>query len=535
MDGSSPNSEGSQSSASESSPHRYWRRVRHFALLGLVLGSALGARIYRIGQPPLDFAPTRQYFAALQARCFYLEHAPAIPKWRKVLAVQNSPKTLEFPLLQRLAALGYRLHGGEDLQIPRLLSVFAWFVGGILMYCAARRLASPSAALVASAFFLLCPFGVAASRSFQPDPLMVTLLILTYLTLLEYGARGGPSRLFAAATSGGLAVLVKPMVLFQVVAGFLAVWYTRRGRGRDRSVLHLGIFVAVVAALGAGYYLHEWFAPTRVRSWTQQAFLPHLLLTAKFWQGWLAQSWKVVGFLAPVAALMGFLSLHKGVARRFVVGLAGGYVAFGLFFNYHCFTHDYYHLQLIPLVALALAPFTDRVTASLREARLVARVSTDVVLLLMFVAAVLDLAVVSFYREWRANFGDEVATYREVGGLVGHEANNVLLASYYGQPLEYYGEIGGVSWPYPPDLRLEGLMGMPARSAEERLAAMVAVHDPRYFIATDLPELHAQQGLERFLALNFEVKAKTDRYVIYDLKAPRLPSAPPPSPPGGPR
>jgi len=521
MTGTSPNPDGRPSSG-DPRPTRYRRLggLWHVAALTLVFGSALTVRVYRIGEPPLDFHPTRQFLTALQARRFYLERTPGVPEWRLALAVQNAPNRYEFPLLQWLAAAGYRLHGGEDLRIPRLLSVMAWLVGGVLVYRTARRLASPDGALVATAFFLLCPFGVAASRAIQPDPLMITLLVLTYLALLRYGERGGAWLLLAAAASGGLATLVKPMALFQVMGGFLAVWHARRRKG-GATVAHVVMFTLVVAAVGGGYYLLEWFGASGLRNYAQQVFLPHLLVTGAFWKGWLAQIWKVVGFAAAGAALLGFLSLPRGVPRALLAGLAGGYATYVLCFNYTGFTHDYYHLQLIPPVALALASLTDGIAAKLREVPLVASVSSDAVLAVVFVAAVLDLAVVSYYRERGASFTAEAATYREVGELVGLGRRNVLLANYYGFPLEYYGEIGGIYWPHSFDARHESLMGLPAVSAEERLAPIIAAREARFFIATNLPELHAQPDLERFLEAHFSMHAATDRYVIYDLETRR--------------
>jgi hypothetical protein len=516
----------------ESPQRNRHRRFTHIAVLFLVFASASAVRIFRLGEPPLDFHPTRQFLSALQARRIYLEHIPSVPEWRRVLAVENGSQRYEFPLLQSLAAIGYRLHGGETLVIPRLISVLAWLLGGVLAYRTARRLASPSGALVATAFFLLCPFGVAASRSFQPDPLMVTFLILSYLTLLRYGERGDAWSLLAAAASGGLATLVKPMAVFQVVGGFVAVWAVRRRRAGGATLLTLAAFATVVIAVGGIYYLYGWFSASDLSGLAQQDFLPHLLLTGAFWKGWLAQIWKVVGFVASMGAVLGFVVMPKEVPRALLGGLAGGYAAYVLVFNYTGFTHDYYHLQLIPLVALALAPLADRLIVRLRGFRISAGVSGEALLAILFVAAVLDIAVLSYYRERSASFEGEAATYHEVGELVGHGTKNVLLANYYAFPLKFYGEIGGTYWSHSFDARHEAMMGLPTHGAEERLKTIVAGGEARYFIVTNLPEFHSQPDLERILATNFAVLAATGRYVIYDLETrpPRVDTHPRVSP-----
>ena len=42
-----------------------------------------------------------------------------------------------------------------------------------------------------------------------------------------------------------------------------------------------------------------------------------------------------------------------------LAGLWSAYLLFGLFFDYHVATHDYYHLPLIAIVAVSMAPLAD--------------------------------------------------------------------------------------------------------------------------------------------------------------------------------
>jgi hypothetical protein len=53
--------------------------------------------------------------------------------------------------------------------------------------------------------------------------------------------------------------------------------------------------------------------------------------------------------------------------RRFLLGLWAGYAVFGIYFNYHISTHDYYSLPLIPIVALSIAPLADFLFAKLAQ------------------------------------------------------------------------------------------------------------------------------------------------------------------------
>src|SRR3970282_754773 len=108
----------------------------------------------------------------------YYETLPDIPEWQRDVSVQQwkAKVTIEPEIMERLAAFIYR-YTGEQLWIPRLVSSVVWLVGGIFIYLLARDLVSVDGAVLALAFYLFMPYGIFASRSFQPDPLMVALIV----------------------------------------------------------------------------------------------------------------------------------------------------------------------------------------------------------------------------------------------------------------------------------------------------------------------------------------------------------------------
>jgi len=122
------------------------------------------------------------------------------------------PKTghLGAPILEFLVSIGYRILGAERLWLPRLLSSLFWLVGGGFLYLIGKRITDADAALFATAFYLFLPFAVVASRSFQPDPLMVTLLLASVFAILRYDEAPSRSRLAMAAVVSSLAFVVKP-------------------------------------------------------------------------------------------------------------------------------------------------------------------------------------------------------------------------------------------------------------------------------------------------------------------------------------
>jgi len=148
-------------------------------VLLVIFGLALGIRAYDITDLPMDFHPSRQLFSAIKARGMFYETLPNVPETQRDFAVQQGKTkvTIEPEILENIAVFFYHLTGKEQLWIPRMFSALFWLVGGIFVYLLARDLVSTDGALLSLAFYLFAPYGIFASRSFQPDPLMVMLIV----------------------------------------------------------------------------------------------------------------------------------------------------------------------------------------------------------------------------------------------------------------------------------------------------------------------------------------------------------------------
>jgi hypothetical protein len=492
-----------------------------WAAVGVVFLAGLGVRLVQLDEPPLDFHPTRQFRSALLARRYFLEAAADVPTSRLDLARENAQEVYEPPLLERAAALAYRLRGREDLRVPRAISIGCWLLAAAFVYAFARRSGGAHGALVSAAFFLLMPFGVEASRSFQPDPAMVMGIAATALALWRYLERPRLSRLLAAGACAAVAVVAKPMAAFLVVGGFAACWITHRRALAGRASLHAAAFLALAALPVLPWYLPRLAAGGSAAAVARISFHPELLLTPSFWVGWTGQVWKTCGLVAPVAALVGVFLCRERAVRALLGGMAAGYVAYVVAFTYQSSTHDYYHLPLMPLVAVGLAPLVERALAAAREASgrpgYVMAIAAG-----LFFAGCADAALTERSRLRTRRFGATVAAFREIGTRVEHGAANVLLADDYGYPLKYYGELGGSTWPRAYDLPLMQLMGESVPDAATRLQRLMAAQRPRYFVVTVPEDLASQPGLAPLLD-GYAHHASGPGYVIYDLTRPRTP------------
>ncbi len=492
----------------------YWR-VLALTFLFIV---AFGIRMLYANEPPLNFHATRQYRSLIIARAYYYESATSIPEWQKQVARLSQVKQgiLEPPILEWLVSLGYRLLGGEQLWLPRFMSSLFWLLGGRFLYLIGKRIADADAALLATGFYLFLPFAVVASRSFQPDPLMVMLMLASVLAILRYQEARSSARLFIAAALAALTFVVKPGSVFVVVAAFLALAVSREGVRRALSSHAFLLFSAITVTPSLLIYLYGILSGTFLIGEAQKTLLPQLWLSAFFWRGWLINIDRTVGFISFIGALLGALMFRQGLPRTVMTGLWIGYILFALALNYNLATHDYYQLQLIPIVALSVAPILAGVLQHLKQVRpqLHWRAAAWGILLLGLFLSLADARS----RLVNPDGARKVSNSEAIGARVNHSTKTVFLSADYGVPLEYHGLLSGKPWPLASDLEWERLAGLRVINAEARFNAEFAKDAPEYFIVEDLREYEQQPDLKKFLTSNYAALAVSEDYVIFDLR-----------------
>ena len=192
-------------------------------LVILIFAGALGLRLFNLTTLPLDFQTDRQEQSMLKARGIYYATLSNVPAWQKQMAIQQrlGQPIQEPEIMEHLAALSYQIAGGEHLWIPRLYSILFWLAGGLALFDLIRAMAGSDGAIIGTVFYLFSYFGVIASRSFQPDPLMVMATILGLWALYRWYRHPTWVWAMAAGLLCGLAIYVKVPAGFSSLPGAL--------------------------------------------------------------------------------------------------------------------------------------------------------------------------------------------------------------------------------------------------------------------------------------------------------------------------
>jgi hypothetical protein len=200
-----------------------------------------------------------------------------------------------------------------------------------------------------------------------------------------------------------------------------------------------------------------------------------------------------------------------------MIGLWSGYLLYGMFFDYHVATHDYYHLPFIPIVALSLGPIGGWVAAHWVEStRGVGRGVVFIILLYGLFSVVWDVR-----NQMKAvDYRPEAAMWAEIGQKLGNEKGAIALTQDYGSRLEYWGWRTVTIWPYASDIDYSKLRSGNGASFDKLFEDYSG--KKALFLVSDFEELKNQPELKSKLK-GYSIYAQGAGYVIYDLQHPLAP------------
>lgn len=475
----------------------------------LVLGFVI--RLYDLTDLPLEFHSTRQMLSALKARGMYYQTLKDAPAEQRSFAIQQWKfrASVEPEFFERIVAFTYQFTG-EQVWIARIYSSLFWMVGAVFLFFLARDLTSTDGALAAAAFYLFSPYAIIASRSFQPDPFMVMLIIIFLWAAYKWSEKQTSYQwAIIAGLFGGFAIFIKFVAAFFVIGGGLGALL---GRGSIREALKQPqVYVMTVLGIlpGAAYVIYGVFIAGYLGQQFGGRFIPSLFLSPSYYLGWVGMLNLVIGGAVLMMALFGLFFLEKE-KRRFILGLWAGYAFFGIYFNYHISTHDYYSLPLIPIAALSLAPLAGRFFARLAELTPSRW---------MRIAAFCLLLLGSFMSLWNTraqmksvDYRPDAAMWAEISQKLDDKTVTGLTQDY-GSRLAYWGWKSGTNWPQEGDINYRKDRGgnFDFEKTFEELTA-----GKNYFLVTDFDQLKKQPLLQEKLS-QLPVIFSGEGYVVYDL------------------
>jgi hypothetical protein len=480
----------------------------------------IGVRLVDLSDPPLDFAATRQLHSLVLARGYY--YALDVPSTQTFTEAQKefgmkvaANETLdEPPILEHITAYIYALVGKEDFEIPRVMVSLLWVIGGIPLFLLMRKITSTNGAVFALAFYELLPFGVIASRSFQPDPVMVTLILFAlyyqFCWMQEHNLKN-------ALLAGGftcLAVISKVPAVFFAGIPFIGLVLSDGFKKAFRN-WQVYLMAAISLLPSAIYYILNATVGNNSTELFGTRFFPALYTQPHWYQSWFMMAKSVVGYIPIFLAILAFFLIKQKENKILYGCLWLGYLMQGIVLAYHVYSHNYYHLPIIPIVAmgcgLVFAILMDKIQ-SLQPDK-ISRIFMIAVLL--FGAALCALKSRSDLLS--ADYRYEETYWKKLGDTIGANTPIIALTHDYGLRLSYWGNILPRLWMTQGDFTVVNLMNSPEKPFATRFEEATKGCD--YFLVTLINDFDSQKDLHDYLLAHYPY-TQGEGYYLFDLKHP---------------
>jgi hypothetical protein len=269
--------------------------------------------------------------------------------------------------------------------------------------------------------------------------------------------------------------------------------------------------MAALMALPATIYYLLWHPARSTEyffAWTVD--LIRLITSLHFYADWLGFVGSLLGLTVLFVSLAG-TCLAPARARWLLIGLWAGYLLYGLTLPFQMLTHSYYHIQLVPVVALGLVPVIEAVAvraAAMRRAWQAALIAVTLVLI--------------GYQSWAArsvlvvdDFSQAPVHWESIGRALPANAEVIALTQDYGFDLMYWGWRKVDLWPLNTDLAA-------VKNSDRDLAARFAglTNGKDFFLVTAFGQFESQPELRKILA-GYAVAAQGQGYTLYDLHRPQ--------------
>jgi 4-amino-4-deoxy-L-arabinose transferase-like glycosyltransferase len=476
-----------------------------------------GIRVLDLTDLPLDFNPTRQLFSAIKARGMYYQYASDVPEWQRQIAIEEwkAEAKVEPPVIETIVA-GMYLVFGEHLWFGRIIASFFWLLGGVALFDLARRIASTDGAIIALAYYLFVEFGIIASRSFQPDPLMVGLLLAGLWAFVRWHEEKTWKWTLIAGLLSGMAIFVKNVAVFPLLGAFALVILSTHGLKQAVKGPQVWAIALITALPAAIYTIDGLYISKDLDTATSLRFFPNLWVDPAFYVRWRNIISNTLGFGPFLLALLGIFVAKPGRNRSLLLGTLLGYVLYGFVLSYHISTHNYYQLPLITFIALSFAVIGKVIFQKLAE------INNQSVWARLVVFGFILFGIGSEMWDVRVelakdDFRNEPQFWAQLGDKLGHTTPVLGLTQDYGNRLAYWGWQLDDEWPTTGDQNLRELAGK-AKTFDEIFNDRSV--GKQYFLVTQFKQFDSQPDLKDKLFNTYPILEQTPDYIIFDLQHP---------------
>jgi hypothetical protein len=322
-----------------------------FITLGVIL------RLIRLDQPIVEGAFTRQIQTAdITFNLFQNNFNVLYPQ----VSLLPEPRyfLIEPPLYNSIVAFFYNIFGVYE-SIGRLVSIAAFAGTAYFIHKIAYKHVHKSVAKAAVFVFCFSPLSIIFTRAFQPDTL--TLFFLTVLVFYVVEWFNGELKAFwPASIFGILTFLSKPTYMFILFSFLIMGWLFKGKQILFEKRVYFFTFLTTLPAfiwsfhaknVNSLYPINNYSRNFDLSNWIDFSTLLNYAFYKNIFTWASGMIFTPIGFTLLLIGL--FIRIDKkgdSILNSWLIGV----LIFDLIFHVHAYTHEYYHLPILPVAAIII-------------------------------------------------------------------------------------------------------------------------------------------------------------------------------------
>jgi len=477
-------------------------RIKNFKYLEYIFLSfvvVLGflARLYKIDNPVADWHSWRQADTASVTKTFVQKGLNLLyPRYHDISSIQTgyfNPEGLrlvEFPIFNAIHFFFFRAFPKFSLEVwGRLVSVLVALISAVFIFLIGKRFLGRWGGVLAAFFFLFIPFNIYFTRVILPEPTGQLFALVSLWLFVRFIDADKNFWLFLSGTFLGLALLIKPFLLFYAVpmVYLASVKYDFKNLFRNpKNLIRFSIFVDIV--LVPLLIWRGWIGrhPEGIPFFTWAFNGDRIRFHPAFWR-WIFGE-RLGRLILGVWGLVPF-TIGTLIKRRnyFTLSFLVGALVYVFVIATASVRHDYYQIFLVPPVSLILAEGVLWLWQQKIFVKWLARLA------IIFAVFLMELVGWSQIKEnYKINHPEIIAAGAAVDRLVPKDA--LVIAPYNGDTAFLY-QTNRWGWPAVDD-SFENLIKKGAS----------------YYVSVDLGSADT-----KYVTGKYRTILRTDQYVLVDL------------------
>ncbi len=314
-------------------------------------------RLISLDQPILEGANTRQlqtaditYNLFKNGFNFLYPQISILPEPRYFL--------IEPPVYNSIVAALYQVFGVHE-ELGRLVSILAFSGTAYFIFLIASKHVHKGAANSAVFVFCFSPLSIIYTRAFQPDTL--ALFFLTALVFYVSEWFDGKEKAFWPALFFGLFTFLSKQTFMFILISFLLMGLIIKGKQiLFEKRVYIFTILAIIPSIiwtfhsrkTAELFPNNFYADNFVFS--NWFYLP-TFLNYEFYKTIFL--WLSGVILTPIGFTLFLIGLFIKITSKenaLLKAWLAGVIIFDLIFHKHAFTHEYYHLPLLPVASIII-------------------------------------------------------------------------------------------------------------------------------------------------------------------------------------